>query len=133
MVRVRKRHVLPMPFVDLLIDQMPPLTRALVDEAVAGCPGIRIVAQNVPAAELAAMVSRHAPEVVLLGSPQALGGHDAVARLLGRPRLPSRIITLFDATRGAMLVEWQHSVRRVEPLSAAALCRALSGRDDADG
>jgi chemotaxis response regulator CheB len=122
-----------MRFTDLLIDRMSPLTRAIVDEAVSQCPGIRIVAQDVPAADLVTMVTRHTPDVVLLGSPAAFGDTDAALRLLGAPRLPTRVITLFEASRGGSLIEWRRTVSRVEPLSTLSLCRALAGSEDKDG
>ncbi|HEX8224043.1 MAG TPA: hypothetical protein VF605_09525 [Allosphingosinicella sp.] len=118
--------------VEILIDQVPAMLMGIIREVVAACPSVRVVAENVAAADVPAAVERYRPDVVILGNAGALGDEAEVARLLGQPRPPCRIVTLFDEDRTARLHQWKRSVTVVERPSTATLRAAILG-DSADG
>jgi hypothetical protein len=115
------------PDIDILIDQVPAMMLGIIREVVAQCPRARVVAENVPAAEIAAAVERHRPDVVILGNARALGEPADVAYLLGPPSPPWRIVTLFDQDRHAHLHRWERSVTVVDRPSSATLRAAILG------
>lgn len=115
---------------DILIDQMPPLLMAIVNEVVASCPGAEVVARDVPPADLLATVTTMQPDVVVLGNSASLAQEDSVVRLLAPHAAERRIVTLFGIDRGARLHEWRHRVTAIEQLSAQSLCDAIRGESD---
>ena len=120
------------PEVEILIDQVPAMLMGIIREAVAACPSVRIVAENVAPADVPAAVEQYRPDVIILGNARALGDEAQVAGLLGQPRPPCRIVTLFDEDRAARLHQWKRSVTIVEKPSTATLRAAILG-DSADG
>jgi DNA-binding NarL/FixJ family response regulator len=120
------------PEVEILIDQVPAMMMGIIREVVAACPRVRVVAENVAPGDVPAAVEQHRPDVIILGNARALGSQADVANLLGQPRPPCRIVTLFDEDRAARLHQWQRSVTVVEKPSAASLRAAILG-DSADG
>ena len=120
------------PEVEILIDQVPPMLMGIIREVVAACPSVRVVAENVAPGDVPAAVEKYHPDVIILGNARALGDEAQVAGLLGEPRPPCRIVTLFDEDRAARLHQWQRSVTVVEKPSTATLRAAILG-DRADG
>lgn len=120
------------PQVEILIDQVPPMLMGIIREVVSACPSVRVVAENVAPADVPAAVEHYRPDVIILGNARALGDQAEVASLLGQPRPPCRIVTLFDEDRAARLHQWQRSVTIVEKPSTETLRAAILG-DSADG
>ena len=123
----RAKNAAEEPDIDILIDRVPAMMLGIIREVVAQCPRTRVVAENVPAAEIAAAVQHHRPDVVILGNARALGETEDVARLLGPPSPPWRIVTLFEQDRHARLHRWEHSVTVVDQPTSATLRAAILG------
>lgn len=116
----------------ILIDQAPPMMMGIIREVVSQCPGARVVAENVPAVDIAAAVELHRPDVVILANAAAFGEPDEVAGLLGPPTPPWRVVTFLDGDRSARLHRLERSITVVDHPSSATLRAAILG-EPADG
>lgn len=110
---------------DLLIDRMSPIPRAIVQAFIDSCPEAAVIADNVAPDELARTVELSKPDAVILGNLDHMPDEREIAGLVGAPEARRRVVTLFGPDRGARLHEWRVGVTVMTELSLASLRAAL--------
>lgn len=107
---------------------MPRLQRELVNQVVQKTRGNEIVAENVAAADLPAVVTALRPDVVVLGSPAAVEQSDQLDTLLCGGGSPVRVIALPETGSDAFLLELRRHGEVVDLRSPTAFDDAVAGQ-----
>lgn len=123
-----------MKAVRVVLDAMQPMLSAIVKDVIASDSTTEIVAEDVTADQLPAVVREVRPDVLVLGGGSAaMAGSDRLVELLRSGAAPLRIVALSDGNRSAILHELRPHVTVIEQLSPQALLSAIIGAPLADG